>query len=95
MWFLAGLILLITGQTWQGLTMWSLGFLIISTVDNILRPVLVGKDTQVSALGFLSTLGGIAVFGISGFIIGPIITALLFIFWEMYEEYYKNELDHN
>ena len=80
-WFLAGLILLITGQTWQGLTMWAVGFLIISTVDNILRPVLVGKDTQMHPLlVFLSTLGGIAVFGISGFIIGPIITALLFIF---------------
>ncbi|MDP1709340.1 MAG: AI-2E family transporter, partial [Candidatus Komeilibacteria bacterium] len=95
-WFLAGLILLITGQTWQGLTMWAVGFLIISTVDNILRPVLVGKDTQMHPLlVFLSTLGGIAVFGISGFIIGPIITALLLSFWEMYEEYYKNELDHN
>lgn len=95
-WFVAGLILLITGQVWQGVVMWAVGFLIISTVDNILRPVLVGKDSQMHPLlVFLSTLGGLAVFGVSGFIIGPIITALLLSFWEMYEEYYKSELDHN
>jgi predicted PurR-regulated permease PerM len=56
----------------------------------------VGKDTQMHPLLVLfSTLGGIATFGISGFVIGPVIASLLLAFWEMYDEYYKKDLDNN
>jgi predicted PurR-regulated permease PerM len=52
--------------------------------------LLVGKDTQMHPLLiFLSTIGGIAVFGVSGFVIGPIITALLATLWEIYEKHYQ------
>lgn len=95
-WFPAAIILLIMGKIWQGVFMIIFGALVIGTIDNILRPILVGKDTQMHPLlVLLSTLGGIAVFGISGFIIGPIITSLMLSFWEMYEHYYHNELNHN
>ena len=89
-WAPAALILLATGHLWQGIVIVAVGSLVISSVDNILRPVLVGKDTQMHPLLiFLSTLGGIAVFGISGFVIGPIITALLSTLWEIYEKHYQ------
>jgi predicted PurR-regulated permease PerM len=59
--------------------------LIVGSLDNFLRPRLVGKDTQMhELLIFFGTLGGIAMFGIIGFIIGPIIAALFVTMWEIY-----------
>ncbi|MDD4476562.1 MAG: AI-2E family transporter [Patescibacteria group bacterium] len=95
-WLPAGIILLLTGQLWQGLAVLVFGFLFISTIDNLLRPILIGKDTQMHPLLILfSTLGGVIFFGVSGFVIGPIITALLLSFWEMYDNYFQKELSHN
>jgi len=89
-WAPAALIMLVTRHIWEGIVTAAVGSLLISSVDNVLRPVLVGKDTQMHPLlVFLSTLGGIAVFGISGFVIGPIITALLSTLWEIYEKHYQ------
>lgn len=95
-WGPAGIVLLMTGQVWQGVVMLLFGIFVISTIDNFLRPWILGKETSMHPLLILfSTLGGIMFFGITGFIIGPIITALLVAFWEMYDDYYKRELDHN
>jgi len=59
--------------------------LIVGSVDNILRPRLVGKDTKMHELMILlGTLGGIYLFGIAGFIVGPIIAALFVTVWEIY-----------
>ncbi len=89
-WAPAALILLATGHVWEGIVVVAVGSLVISSIDNILRPLLVGKDTQMHPLLiFLSTIGGIAVFGVSGFVIGPIITALLATLWEIYEKHYQ------
>ncbi len=95
-WLPAGIILLLTGNIWQGILVLIVGGLIISTIDNFIRPILVGKDTQMHpALILFSTLGGIALFGISGFVIGPIIASLFLAFWEIYEAYYRRELTNN
>lgn len=70
------------GQIWPaiGLTLW--GVLVIGLVDNLLRPMLVGKDTHMpDYLVLLATLGGIAVFGINGFVIGPVIAAMFLVAW--------------
>lgn len=68
------------------------GTFVINTVDNLLRPILIGKDVEMHPLLiFLSTLGGIILFGFSGFVIGPVITSLLIAIWEMYEEFYRKE----
>ena len=67
--------------------------LVVGSLDNVLRPRLVGKDTQMHDLMiFLGTLGGIAFFGIIGFIIGPIIAALFVTIWDIYGEVFKEYL---
>lgn len=67
--------------------------LVVGSVDNLLRPRLVGKDTEMHDLLILfSTLGGISMFGIIGFIIGPIIAALFVTIWEIYGMVFKDVL---
>jgi len=95
-WLPAAIIMLVLGNIWQGIVIIIVGAVVIGTIDNILRPILVGKDTQMHPLLILfSTLGGIVLFGISGFIIGPIITSLLLALWEMYAHHYRRELGNN
>lgn len=72
------------GQLLQGigLTIW--GAVVIGLVDNVLRPILVGKDTRMpDYLVLVATLGGIVVFGLNGFVIGPVIAAMFLVSWEM------------
>jgi predicted PurR-regulated permease PerM len=65
----------------------------VGSVDNLLRPRLVGKDTEMHDLMILfSTLGGIALFGVIGFIIGPIVAALFITIWEIYGVVFKDVL---
>ncbi len=95
-WLPAAITMFILGNIWQGVLIVIIGALVISTIDNFLRPVLVGKDTQMHPLLILfSTLGGLILFGVSGFVIGPIIVALLLSLWEMYEQYYREELSND
>lgn len=91
-WLPAGLIMLFTGHVWQGVVILVGGAVVISLVDNILRPILVGKDTKLpDALVLLTTLGGLAVFGISGIVAGPIIGAFFVAVWQMFEDEYARE----
>ncbi len=95
-WLPAAIIMFLTGNIWQGVMILIVGALVISTIDNFLRPILVGKDIQMHPIIILfSTLGGIALFGISGFVIGPVIASLFLAFWEIYEAYYRRELTSN
>jgi predicted PurR-regulated permease PerM len=91
-WAPAGVLMLLYGHIWEGVLILAFGTFVISTVDNLLRPILIGKDVEMHPLLiFLSTLGGIILFGFSGFVIGPVITSLLIALWEMYEEFYRKE----
>lgn len=95
-WGPIGFIMIFTGNIWQGIVILLIGGLLISTIDNFLRPYLVGKDIQMHPLFVLfSTLGGIIIFGPSGFIIGPILMALFLAVINMYSHYYKRELSRN
>src|SRR5512133_4149450 len=79
--------LLASGSLWQaiGLTVW--GVLVIGLVDNVLRPILVGKQTRLpDYLVLIATLGGLSVFGINGFVIGPVIAAMFLASWEIFTE---------
>jgi predicted PurR-regulated permease PerM len=91
-WAPAGIIMLLLGNIWQGIVILIFGALVISSVDNLLRPVLMGRDTQMhSLLIFLSTLGGIAAIGFSGFILGPVIASLFLAGWKLFPEIYHKE----
>jgi len=95
-WLPAGIIALALGNVWQGLMILILGAFLISTIDNLLRPKLVGKDIQMHPLLVLfSTLGGIFWFGISGVVIGPVIAALFLAVISIYDDHYSNELGKN
>lgn len=76
---------LISGAVWQGVVLIAFGAGVIGLVDNLLRPILVGRSTQIpDYLVLLSTLGGIAVFGLNGFVLGPLITGIFIVFWEIF-----------
>jgi predicted PurR-regulated permease PerM len=67
--------------------------MVVGSLDNVLRPWLVGKDTQMHDLMiFLGTLGGLALFGIVGFVVGPIIAALFVTIWDIYGEAFYSYL---
>ncbi len=92
-WLPAGLILLATGAIWQGLLVILGGIFLIGTVDNLLRPVLVGRDIEMpDALVLVAILGGIATFGIAGVIIGPVIGALFLSIWDLFGKDFSEEL---
>lgn len=83
-WGPAAIYFLVQGPFWKGIVLIAVGSLVIGLVDNLLRPMLVGRDTQMpDYLILLATLGGIAWFGLSGFVLGPVIAALFITCWEM------------
>ncbi|NJC25022.1 AI-2E family transporter [Neolewinella antarctica] len=83
-WVPASIILFIQGETANAIVVVAVGALIIGLVDNLLRPLLVGRDTGMpDYLVLISTLGGISIFGLSGFVIGPTVAALFVTVWEM------------
>ena len=83
-WLPVAIYFLVTGATWQGIVLIAYGVLVIGLVDNILRPILVGKDTKMpDYVVLISTLGGMAIFGINGFVIGPVIAAMFMAVWEI------------
>lgn len=92
-WLPAGIIMLLLGHIWQGVFIFVVGFGVISMLDNILRPKLVGRDTAMHPLLVLfATLGGISVFGLPGFIIGPIIVSLFLALGEIYTIEFRDQL---
>ena len=93
-WLPAALLLLISGQVPQGLIVLIGGVLFVGVIDNMIRPFLVSRGTQIPDMFVLiSTLGGLFLFGLSGVIIGPLIAGLLLTMWEMFGETYKDKLD--
>lgn len=86
-WLPAAIILLATGSPVKALILVLIGVLVIGLVDNILRPILVGRDTAMPDwLVLLSTLGGLSIFGLSGFVIGPVIAALFLTVWDLFAD---------
>ncbi|PLK24116.1 AI-2E family transporter [Porphyrobacter sp. TH134] len=86
-WVPAGLWLLISGETWQGLFVLLTGFFIISSSDNVLRPILVGRDTGIPDwIILVTTLGGISLVGFSGIVLGPLVAGLFLASWSILRE---------
>jgi len=83
-WVPVAIYFLVTGALWQGLAMVAWGVLVIGLIDNLLRPILVGKDTRMpDYVVMITTLGGMAVFGIHGFVLGPVIAAMFIAAWHL------------
>jgi predicted PurR-regulated permease PerM len=84
-WLPVAIYFLVTGAIWQGVVLIAYGALVIGLVDNILRPILVGKDTKMpDYVVLISTLGGLAIFGLNGFVIGPVIAAMFMAAWDIF-----------
>jgi len=102
-WGPACAILIMQGSVGTGLGLLIFCGIVVGSLDNVLRPILVGKDTKMHELMiFFGTLGGIMMFGISGIFIGPLISSLFVTVWELYgvafsnflpEVYYRNRTD--
>ncbi len=94
-WLPVALFFLLSGAVLKGLLLIAYGVLVIGLVDNLLRPILVGKATRLpDYLVMLSTLGGMAVFGINGFVLGPVIAAMFIAVWHIRASLAKHDLTH-
>jgi predicted PurR-regulated permease PerM len=82
----AGILAIVQGQTWAGGALIVYGLVVVSLLDNIVRPYIVGRSSDVhAALVLLGTLGGLSVLGVTGFVLGPLILSMvrpLFDTWE-------------
>lgn len=84
-WVPVAIYLFATGAVVKGGILVFCGLFVIGMVDNVLRPILVGRDTRMpDYVVLISTLGGLELFGLSGFIIGPVIAALFMAVWEIF-----------
>ncbi|WP_028603139.1 AI-2E family transporter [Ottowia thiooxydans] len=84
-WAPVAIYLISTGSVWPGIGLVLWGVLAIGLSDNVLRPLLVGKDTKMpDYLVLVSTIGGMSLFGINGFVIGPTIAAMFMAFWALF-----------
>ncbi|WP_312530783.1 AI-2E family transporter [Paracoccus sp. (in: a-proteobacteria)] len=86
-WFPIAVYLLLTGSVASGVILLVVGFGVISLVDNLLRPRLVGGQTNMpDYIVLVSTLGGLSLLGVNGFVIGPLVAALFLAVWRLYME---------
>jgi predicted PurR-regulated permease PerM len=90
-WLPVAVYFLATGAVWEGIVLIAYGAFVIGLVDNLLRPYLVGKDTQMpDYVVLISTLGGIAIFGLDGLVIGPVIAAMFIAVWDIFSAARQN-----
>ena len=93
-WVPAAIYLAATGDTVSAVILTAFGTIVIGLSDNLLRPVLVGRDTKLpDYIVLLSTLGGLAMFGINGFVMGPLVAALFMSFWGIFIREFSEDSD--
>jgi len=93
-WVPAAIILAVTGEVTRAIGLAAFCGVVVGTVDNVMRPRLVGRDTEMHDLMiFFSTIGGLGLFGLTGFILGPLLAALFVTAWEMFVVTFQRELD--
>lgn len=92
-WFPVSLYLYATGDWISATVLLAYGAIVIGLADNLLRPILVGRDTKLPDYVVLfSTIGGIVLFGINGFVIGPLVAALFMATWQIFMKDFNGEL---
>jgi predicted PurR-regulated permease PerM len=91
-WVPAAVMLIVAGDYVGAGVLVAVGVFVIGLVDNLLRPILVGRDTQMpDYLILLATLGGLTAFGLAGIVIGPVIAAFFVSVWDMAAEEFNDE----
>ncbi|MDX1625707.1 MAG: AI-2E family transporter [Wenzhouxiangellaceae bacterium] len=86
-WLPAAIWLYAIGDWVSATVLVAFGVLVIGLADNVLRPILVGRDTKLPDwLVLLSTLGGLSMFGINGFVVGPLIAVIFVAFWQIFSK---------
>ena len=89
-----GFYYMLAGSFWQGMTILLVTAIVISNLDNFMRPKLVGRDTGMhDLLIFFSTIGGMSMFGVMGFIVGPVIATLFLSILEIYSIEFRSQLE--
>ncbi len=96
-WVPAGIGLILAGSAennpalvWKGMGLLIYGAVIVSGIDNVLKPMLISDQAKIHpVLILVGVLGGLAAFGISGFIVGPLIIATFKVFMDIYKQEYK------
>jgi predicted PurR-regulated permease PerM len=84
-WVPVAIYYLLTGAIWQGLVLIACGVFVIGLVDNLLRPILIGKETSIpNYVVLVSTMGGIAIFGFNGLVIGPLSASMFIAAWTLF-----------
>jgi predicted PurR-regulated permease PerM len=90
----AGLIQIFTGHLWQGIGIIAISLGVVSTIDNLIRPRLVGQSAKLHDLViFFSSLGGIVTFGPMGVIVGPVVAALFIAVLDIYSTEFEPQLN--
>ncbi len=85
--------LILAGQTTRGIVFLAVGGLVISSIDNVLKPIIIqGRTNMHPLLVFLSVLGGLRTFGFLGIVIGPLVAALFVSFLNLYREEFRDTL---
>ena len=83
-WVPMALYLFLSGSIWQGIVLVVCGLFVIGMVDNVVRPVLVGRETRIpDYVVLITTLGGLQLFGLHGIVIGPVIAAMFIAVWDI------------
>ncbi|MDQ3060124.1 MAG: AI-2E family transporter [Pseudomonadota bacterium] len=91
-WLPVAIYFLATGALFKGFLLIAFGVLVIGLVDNVLRPVLVGKDTKMpDYVVLVSTIGGMSLFGLNGFVIGPLVAAMFIAVWDIFDKVRQSE----
>jgi predicted PurR-regulated permease PerM len=90
----AGVFQILVGKFWTGVGIILVSLIVVSNIDNLIRPRLVGQGAKMHDLMiFFSTLGGLSIFGISGFIIGPVIASFFVALIDIYQTEFGTRLD--
>jgi len=86
LWAPIALYFFVTGAVWKGALLVVFGAVVLTAVDNVLRPLLVGRQTRLPAyLILVTTLGAIATFGVNGIIVGPVVAAMFVAIWSLFD----------
>ncbi len=88
-WLPVGLYLIFAGSIYKGIAVLVLGGLVVSSIDNFLKPMIIGGRIKISTLFLVLTIfGSLAVFGFTGIILGPVLLAIIMSFIEIYKTEY-------